>query len=526
VKRFLIIAYVSIIVGCATQPPVVQSGAELHSTHGFVHVVLPNATPADTIFVTLRSLDNGTEYAMSKRDDASANLGLWIPAGKYEVAEMVGRDKGSFLPIEVRAGRLTDLGGLAWFAVGGYERVLLPFRHPEFEERTKSAITQNLPYLYSADPIEWNPQAPPKAQEIPAPSMGLGVIVDLIAAHNRSVNTPSLNKRLKDATTVSQFFAVAKTATPPLKNEPAIDMGGNLYYGAELGQVRVRRPDGHWDALDTGTLQPISSVASNGNNRLIAGSRDGVIRVSDDKGATWHRTAQLGPDEAILDIDQAGTRWLVTTGHLANPRAAYPSVDQIKVYTTPGAELSDLVQANKVVLSESLEPYRQDAIRGQVVGNYYFLNTVFALWRFDLASNEWKNVSPGHTVTRFRIAPNTRVITAFKNQGIFSKLSVSDDNGESWHAYATPPIVVDDIHFDTIDKAEATRWNPGMWSVTLESLKYDPLRKDWIKIGAAPEGACAKTLRNGDNHSLFCVSSGGSIFRFDSGTLTAEFAVN
>lgn len=102
---------------CATQP-VAQSPASLNQSHGYVAVAIPLVIGADPVYVTLRSLSSGDDYKLMPTQAGSVVRGMWIPAGAYEIAEMVGSKRGSYTSINVAAGKITDLGGLTWAGVG------------------------------------------------------------------------------------------------------------------------------------------------------------------------------------------------------------------------------------------------------------------------------------------------------------------------------------------------------------------------------------------------------------------------
>ncbi len=162
-KLSLCLAPVLFLAACAIQP-VQQSPLALKKTHGFVHVSLPVEFEVGSLNVTLRSLTTGSEFSLSPTELNSQSLALWVPADSYEIAEMVGKDKNSYLPIQVKPEQITDLGGLTWASVGGRERVLLPLRHPELEAQLAS-VKSKLNEHTSAEVIEWKPSTPPKARD-------------------------------------------------------------------------------------------------------------------------------------------------------------------------------------------------------------------------------------------------------------------------------------------------------------------------------------------------------------------------
>jgi hypothetical protein len=73
----------------------------------------------------------------------------------------------------------------------------------------------------------------------------------------------------------------------------------------------------------------------------------------------------------------------------------------------------------------------------------------------DLKAKTWKNVHPGHAVALFDVEPETGLISTFRNQGVFSKLSTSTDNGDSWQDRETPPYGVERLHMRAVNAGEA-----------------------------------------------------------------------
>jgi hypothetical protein len=509
------------MAGCAA-PPVAQAPDRLSATHGFVYVDLPKEPPSGSM--ELRALSGERTFALARSEFAPKGFSAWIPAGDYEIPAMGHENKG-YAPIRVTAGRMTDLGGMAFFVVGGNMRVLLPFRHPEFEAGRRLALDKNRPYLSSSEPIEWTPPVPPKPYDVGTPSSGLGLIADLLMVYNTHINKPAVSHQLKNAATISDFLSVAKTIQPPA-TAPAADAGGNHYYGADFGQVRMRDPQGAWQALDTGTLATITAVAVDGR-RLIAGTKDGAIRISEDLGKTWKALGVITHGETIVDIDAVGALWMiVSTRTLPGPNNTV-LVDQIRVHTVNRVDFSDPRLLRLFALKDPLHSFWASGIRAHVLGGYYFVNAFEELARYDLNARTWKNVYPGHAVALFAVEPKTGLVSTFRNQGFLSKLSTSTDNGDSWQNRETPPYGVERLHMRATDAGEATRWNPGAFTVTMETYRLKPGSPKWEKTGETPPTACPRTIHDVSHTQVFCVTSGNSIFKLDeAGKLAVEFAVN
>jgi hypothetical protein len=112
------------------------------------------------------------------------------------------------------------------------------------------------PHLSSEDVTVWAPAIPPKAISLGgAARTNLGLLGDLIVAYDRKVNQPALSKRMREAASVDEAWKLARIAMKPQFDEGAADEAGNLYYAANLGQVRVRSAAGElprWKRMDRG----------------------------------------------------------------------------------------------------------------------------------------------------------------------------------------------------------------------------------------------------------------------------------
>jgi hypothetical protein len=522
-KRYAaVLGMVLALAGCAPQP-VVQSPAELKATHGFVHVSLIRGMSG----LTLKGAED--HRLVRQPEHGAMAYGLWLPAGEYDIADMIGRDGTRYLPVTVGAGRLTDLGGLARMEVGGYENVTLPIRHAELAAETQKALEALKPHLREAAPIEWRPTAPPLAVRPPTPPSNLGLIVDLITEYERNRNKPPLNAQLKQARTIDEFYRGAVAVMPPQTDEPASDAAGNLYYGADLGQVRIRARDGQWSSVDTGTIQAITAVEVSGG-MLVAGTANGQLRMSSDR-RTWRQAASLAADDAVVDIDRIGNRWLVLAARLQTNFAPgayggfYQTADLVKVYSTTADDLSGLALLREIPLTDKVFIQRGMAPRGQGAGNVYYVTSVAELLKLDLTTLQWSTATnPGHGLHAFHVAKNG-LITAYRNQGVFSKLHLSSDQGASWRPAETPPYVFYDILFDAPDKGVATRFAMGAFSSSIEFLEYDAGQNKWQKTHEAP-GGCARLLRDADNVQRYCLTTGNSILNYVGGKWIVEAAVN
>jgi hypothetical protein len=436
------------------------------------------------------------------------------------------------VPFEVQAGRITDLGSLVTFNVGGYGYVVLPVRHPEVEHDVDAAIAQFAPVLASREPIRWLLTSPPRAMKVETPATGLGLIADLILDHERRVNKPSIIHQLQSTNDLGEFFRLGRAALPPLTDEFARGSDGPLYFGADLGQVRVRRPDGTWSALDTGTLRAVMSVEAT-DGLLVAGTRGGEVRRSSDGGQTWRVQKALAPDDSIGDNDRGGGRWLLTTLHKSAPflqevppqgilmQVAQYIPDRLKVYAARQDDFGDLTPVGDF----PLDPKKQLGWLGampQATATHYYVGAFPGLQKLDLATMQWQPIPPDAKaqVSGFHVAADEKTIVAFKAWGAMSKVFVSADAGATWTKISRPSYPILDILMDTPATGWATRIDMGAFTSKVALATYDG--STWKDTMEAPEG-CFRVLFGPDRTPAFCVTPSGTILARNGAEWAVEF---
>jgi hypothetical protein len=440
----------------------------------------------------------------------------------YEIREMVGSEKGKYTPIEVQVGRVTDLGGFSWASVGGRERVLLPLRHPDLAAQTASAVAP-LKELVSGEPINWRPTTPPPIHTVPVASTNLGLVADLLMIYSEEVNKPPLRTQLREARSLEAFTRLFIPASPPLLGEPGYGDDGALFIGSNYGQLRKRDRDGTWKPIDTGTISPITAISVNGN-QLLAGTYDGLLLSSVDGGQTWTRLHRFDGEQVVLGIIRSGNQYVVHTGTVvAHPSVKRTDVASMRVYLNGSASQGQPKLLRQIDFPERISGYLLFSLNSIQAGKYYFLNTYGSIERLDLSTLTWTKMPLMHEVSYLRLSSNGQMLTAFKAQGIFSKLSVSMDLGEHWASMEKPSYQVNDIHMESPTAGSATRWDTGAFSSSLEWNEYDPASDSWKKTWSAPPSTCSRTIRDSSGRQLICVSYGGSIFRVGSGKLVPEF---
>ncbi|WP_321812151.1 hypothetical protein [Burkholderia sp. BCC1985] len=516
------ILFLIFLFGCVNAP-VIQSPSQLAATHGYVYVSIPKGSASDS--VQLESLkDNSTFLLQPHPGIDSYGAGLWIPAGEYRLAKWKNYNLIDYPKIEVQRGRITDLGGLIQLPIGGYKFVVLPVRHREFVENLNSIVNEYQSVLMSKYPIEWEVQKVPAPIETIYPLTGLGLLADLLMDYERHVNRPAISKQLVDTRAANDFFQLWKTAAPPLTRKFEHDASGNLYYGADMGQIRIRGPQGNWRSLDTGSLHEVTAVKVDGK-ALLAGFDNGVIRVTEVGRGDWKILAAMGSDARIVDIDRKANRWFVAVARGVVNGPVWKEINNIEIYQSGENDLRDLVKIKQIGGGKGLKAI--NAFPGQIesIGDFYYVGTPSQLLRLNLSTMAWTPVTPPTEMTGFHASSASGVLTAYHAQGAFSKLYLSSDNGETWLKYNTPPYVFSDIRFDNLSEGRAVRWNTGAFSSDIELREFDRQSGSWKTLTEAPHG-CRRMLPDTSGTPRFCITAAGSILSYIDSKWSVEYAAD
>lgn len=472
---------------------------------GLVYANLPGQNITHSISV--RAVNGSATYPLDiVYEDGSRVAETWLPSGDYKLDRWDGLAFGDYVSFHVEAGRVTDLGALVPIAIGGYKFVVLPVRPAGSDSALQAVRTEFASHLRDA-PIEWRPAAPPQAIQQPQRPTGLGLIADLMTAYERKVNRPPLRQLLAEAKSSQAFFDLAKASVAPTTQVALTDGQGDLLYGADLGQIRVRHPDASWTSIDSGVLATITALARR-DDLLVAGYDNGRIRTSVDGGKTWNAAAALPSDEPVIDISWSGKHWLATT---------FGASKAVNVYASAGDALGAFAAVHQAVARWGFH------IRGQLTEEAYYVNADPDLYRLDLNSMQWSKVPAPTDVDGFNVSPNGDLLTVFHAKGIFSKLFLSTDKGVSWKQHKAPPLVIDDVKFSDPTHGMAVRMRPNAFSVTVMLLRYQQAADDWSVLNQPPE-ECEHMIDDASGKPAFCIARGGAILGQDGGTWRIESA--
>lgn len=484
------------------------------TTDGYVYVNFPKGVAG---ILTVQPVQGGEARTLVMRQDdwseGKLAFGRWLPAGQYRITKWGDQPWGDYPAFEVQAGRVTDLGSLVPIDIGGYALVVLPVRHPETEHDIDLALDAFAPYLTSREPLRWEPKVPPQPIQLKPGFTLLGLMA--------RANKPSMIEQLASVGSIAEFLKLARTMTPPTYGyEPGIDAESNLYFGADLGQIRVRHSDGSWGNIGIDTLRSISSVEVVGDS-LFAGSDNGNIYRTTDGGKSWTNLNVVVGHEKVIDLDRVPGRWIVTTAH----EVSYPYgfvVDRITVHTAGQDDLSDLTVSKQFPLPDPSKLVPWMGVRGDIAGNDYYINTFTQLQRLDLSSMQWESIKPPTKLSAHRVDPRTGIITAFLSDGIYSKIYVSADRGLTWKKVGRPPDFIGDVQFDDLGNGYASRRRFKGATLVFETYAYDASVNDWRMTSEAPSNCWP--VRVSPAMPVLCIASNSSIQSQHGSEWTMEYS--
>lgn len=517
------------LVSAAVTVPLAVYGGTASGTEaaaeGYIYVQLPRTDPVSPPRLSVESTTSHKEFELEPRIGGRPNeYGAWVPAGNYVPSLWRRFQWGEYPGFEVQAGRVTDLGTLVPVQIGGSRFVIVPVRVPEEQDHVKDVVKAYASKLSEPQPIVWSPGVVSRAIQVGEDDPPAGLIIGILSEIVRSTNEPPLNERLRKVANSAEFIALAKSGVPPLTPIPAVDGDGNLYFGAALGQVRVRASDGRWHSSDTGTLETITAVSVQGDT-LYAGSLNGGLFVSRDRANSWSRLPSIDSKRDVRVIDRVGSQWFVVATHPALADGKWYSANKVSVYGSDGATPEGL----RLIAEADIDAGQAYGIwSGPATGvqsGTYFVNLMNKLVGINLSTLERTTVKIPTIASGLAVSTDGSVMSIFFRKGIFSNLFVSRDGGANWNKLAAPPYIIEDVYFRNPRDGVAIRSNGGVMTATLEVLAYLPDKNDWQKQYEAPVG-CVRLLWDAAMQPSFCVLGGGSILHYANGRWQGEFAAD
>jgi len=506
-----------LLAGCApTKPDHIARQAD----SGYLFADLPSWKAPKRI--TVKSLATAKEYSLGTNVGAAGGtLGSWLPAGDYALEKWDRYVFKGYPPIHIEAGRATTLGSLVSIQAGGYKFFVVPEHTAEAQAALDGVKRQLGPEVAAQPPLEWHPVKPPEPFETDKAVGTVGLAAYLISAYEASRNEPALRQQMLTATSIDTILELARVASVPVMDFPYADGSGSLYYGAELGQIRVRQASGDWSAWDTGTLRSVTALTRR-DGIWFAGYEDGAIRSSSD-GKTWQLIARLPNGEAVQDLVWAGSRWLVLSMRRA-PLFLLQGVAHASMLSTDG----DSFVTFHTLREKDFDPRMNVGVagpRGQRAGDHYYLSFPPELARLDMRTMTWTKLEVPTEISGFAVNKDASVVTAYLSKGIFSKLYVSSDRGGHWSLYDMPPIATLRIAFTDESNGEALRNDAHAFTSDLQKFRYRKASNDWVLAEQYPEG-CRRVINDEEGKPKFCLTGAGSIIGRNGKDWRIEFAAD
>ena len=497
--------------------PVLAQGNPQPIGQGYVYGNYPTSSKLGSL--TFISESDKKEYELVPKQDGDVfSMAAWLPPGDYRLAKWGNQPLSGYPKVVVKSGQLINLGSFVSIGIGDDKIVILPVIPNNSDKHVKKVLADQKGQLSAKDVITWTSATVPSPISGEFKSTGLGLIVDLMAAYDKKTNTPPLKKRLQETQVAEDFLKLAKSGVPPLTLDPGSDELGTLYYGAELGQIRTRTSKGEWASLDTGVLNVVTTVKAVGEV-IYAGFDDGTIRLSRDRGLTWTETAFEASGCSVEGISKVGDDWIVTAFKRGLPSNGFESAYQVRTFV---GKLEDLSGMTALAPIDGVMPNHFKA-RNQQLNKSYYLHAFPNLYKMDANSTAWIKISPAFAVGGFNASPSTGILAAYRIQGMFSKLAISQDGGTTWVKRDNPPYVIMNVNFDTSADGHAVRWRATTFGGILEVLNYQPTNDTWAKESEAPKG-CTRILLDLNHQGKFFITQGGSILSYEGPKWTVEFA--
>jgi len=363
-----------LLSACAINPssqPDISNG-----TDGLVYATSLNNNQLKDV-VGIRSVSTQEVYQLrADRKGRIETLHAWVPPGDYQLTSWNGAKFPAYKSFRVLTRRVIDLGTLIPTQIGNYKFVVLPLREADMELSVAMLRAAYPGSLNDTVALKWNPATMPPPLTQPGYHPG-GFIPDLIVHYARKLATPPVNTGLSNSKSISNFLSIAEKESPPLTHIGVSDGEGSLYYGAALGQIRVRRPGGHWSSINTGVIHQVTAIGWDGKT-LVAGYDNGSIRASDDHGAHWSSVTTLRSGDPVMSLSWTGQRWIAETFDSLQYVANSLGGKHVAIYASKDSSLNDFTKIYGINNSRSFNA------GVQLLGDNYYLGTTYKFVRLDL----------------------------------------------------------------------------------------------------------------------------------------------
>jgi len=495
------------LLGCAsTSEP--QDPDVLSNTHGYVFVHFPRTHPG----LEVKAIKNKKKYSL-ELNHLNKTSGLWLPEGTYRLSKAFygvgGNGFEGYPSIEVKAGQVTSLGSLINFSVGEDKNIWLQKSFSLTKELEQQYIKKFSKNLASNELNHWKLLKIPEINTVTRNSSGQGLIVDWMLSYTDSNQEGKLKNKLLSETNVESFYSTALKTLPPFsRQEPAEDKLKNLYYGAELGQIKKRSAKGVWTTINTGSLENISKVYWLDDILYAASINKRVIR-SLDNGTTWEVISSFPAEELILDIDHYKDHLYILTSQKTDAASAEGLGFVVTIYKTSTHNF-DNISVIKHIPHEGV--ILRDPKAEIANGHYYVGFEPTILKYMNITTGKWFDVPLPQKFTTYNVA-NNGLISLFNIQGAFSDLFISENQGISWSELDTPSYIIEDVFFTSKGQGVSHRTEMNAFSLSFFIQQYNAVKGKWVNISKAPD-ECKYLIENKERLASFCVTKSDGILSF------------
>lgn len=192
----------------------------------------------------------------------------------------------------------------------------------------------------------------------------------------------------------------------------------------------------------------------------------------------------------------------------------------LRVYVGHHADASDLVVSRQVeVAPEDLTTFQ--GTHGTLHQDQFYVSLPPGLFRLDLASGQWLDVSPNGKVGTHRVDAESGAITAYAGLSLLPKVWLSTDRGNTWTTMARLAWPLQDVQLHSPTQGWASRFNPRAGG-TPEIYRYNAQGKQWDKAGIAPQNCMP--LRLSSQLPVICIDPTGNIHAEHEGQWVTEFS--
>ncbi len=505
-----------LLAGCTTRPgspPQRQDAKALSSSHGMVFVHFPRTTP-DQLWI--RASDSDEQFYQLERNIHKSTFQLWLPPGQYRLYSAifgkVGTAFDGFPSFTVEADKITSLGGLSNFNLGGDQVLWLPKSTSRTQTLLKDVQAKLGQLLTLIQINHWQVPTLPAPQTWLARKFPSEVAPFLKRGDKNKRNQVPLGHQ-----DIERFYQASSNALPPLAYQvPGKDNDGKLYYGGEFGLIKVRRPDGRWYNIQTSLQQPITKVVWSKGLLLVA-AKNAKLILSDDNGQSWQPLKSFDIDEHIYDIaiDEQSLMVLTTK----------PDQDSATVMLYHAARSQSPEFKQEMVFSYSTDNNAYPF--GQLVNGRYYIGlrpkTIES--DTDLFESTTAYYFDNGTLTlhgsilprpySFYSVSDNGLITLYYSKGVLSGLMVSSDGGNKWQDKPYPGVLTTNAIFSDTNNGTAMSYRVVQNRLKSYRLhRYNPQENLWSNANDVPLD-CKYMLKDSDQSIRFCVTQSNQILSLD-----------